>query len=47
VPYSYKDLKANPYYYPPQPPLGCISYDDVRNWTMDREGMGSLNVLTL
>lgn len=30
VPYTYKDIKANPYYYPPQPPMGCISYDDVQ-----------------
>jgi hypothetical protein len=26
VPYTYKDLKNNPYYYPPQPDLGCINY---------------------
>lgn len=31
VPYTTRDIKANPYFYPPQPPLGCISYDDVRN----------------
>jgi hypothetical protein len=24
VPYTTKDLESNPFFYPPQPPLGCI-----------------------
>ena len=31
TPYTTRDLEDNPFYCPPQPPLGCISYDNVRN----------------